>query len=200
MFSVKYFGKDNYIRQRKRVIYLESTEILRDEHVYIKKVLTGIRKQCIIIVNGGKVDFEIFTQIIDFARSFADKYHHQKEENHLFDIMADKLAKDIGTGPIQGMLTEHGFGRAYIYELEQALKRYQTGDMDAKVDIVGNAMGYVQMLSKHIEKEDTAIFLLAERRLDQSIQSKLDEDFNVIETQEENKKIRNKYIEFANSL
>lgn len=200
MFSVKYFGNDNYIRQRKRVIYLISTETLRDEHVYIKKVLAGIRKQCISIVNGGKVDAEIFTQIIDFVRSFADKYHHQKEENHLFDVMADELAKDIGTGPIQGMLTEHDFGRAYIYELEQALMKYKKGDMDAKVDIVGNAMGYVQMLSKHIEKEDTAIFSLAERRLDESIQNKLDNAFKAIESKEENKRIRNKYIEFANSL
>ncbi len=200
MFCKKYIGNDNYISQRKRVIYLKSADILRDEHVYIKKVLSSIRKQCISIVNGGKVDFEIFTQMIDFVRSFADKYHHQKEENHLFNVMADKLAKDIGTGPIEGMLTEHDFGRAYMYELEQALKKHQAGDMDAKVDIVGNAMGYVQMLSKHIEKEDTAIFSLAERRLDQTTQNKLDKDFNIIEAQEENKKLRNKYIKFADSL
>lgn len=179
---------------------MKSTDVLRNEHIYIKKVLAGIRKQCIGIVNGNKVDFQLFADIIDFVRNFADKYHHQKEENHLFNIMSDQLAKEIGTGPILGMLSEHDFGRAFIYELEQALKRHQEGDMDARVDIVGNAIAYEQMLLKHIDKEDNAIFSLAERRLDQDILSKLEKDFEDIERMQENERIRNKYIEFANSL
>ncbi|OGO78472.1 MAG: hypothetical protein A2Y23_05070 [Clostridiales bacterium GWB2_37_7] len=179
---------------------MKSTDILRNEHIYIKKVLAGIRKQCIEIVNGSKVDFEIFEEIIDFVRSFADKYHHQKEENHLFNIMSEQLAKDIGTGPILGMLSEHDFGRAFIYELEQALKRHKDGDMDARVDIIGNAIAYEQMLLRHIDKEDNAIFSLAERSLDPSILSMLDKDFEDIEIMKENEKLRTRYIEFANSL
>lgn len=179
---------------------MKSTDVLRNEHIYIKKVLAGIRKQCIGIVNGNKVDFELFENIIDFVRNFADKYHHQKEENHLFNIMAEQLAKDIGSGPIEGMLTEHDFGRAHIYELEQALKRHKEGDMDARVDIIAHAMGYEQMLTKHIDKEDNAIFSLAERRLDSETLDKLDINFSEIESEKENESIRNKYIEFANSL
>ena len=179
---------------------MKSTDVLRNEHIYIKKVLAGIRKQCINIVNGNKVDTEVFEKVIDFVRSYADKYHHQKEEKHLFNVMADQLAKDIGAGPIEGMLTEHDFGRSYIYELEQALKRYKDGDMDARVDIVGNAMGYEQLLTKHIDKEDNAIFNLAERKLDSEILGRLDKDFQDIEAIKENEDIRNKYIDFANSL
>lgn len=179
---------------------MKSTDVLRNEHIYIKKVLVSIRKQCIGIVNGNKVDFELFEKIIDFVRSFADKYHHQKEENHLFNVMSDQLGKDIGTAPILGMLSEHDFGRAFIYELEQALKRHKDGDMDARVDIIGNAMGYEQLLSKHIDKEDNAIFNLAERKLDQQTLSKLEKDFQDIEAIKENKDVRNKYIEFADSL
>jgi hemerythrin-like domain-containing protein len=179
---------------------LKSTDVLRNEHIYIKKVLAGIRKQCIEIVNGNKVDLEVFEKVIDFVRSYADKYHHQKEEKHLFNIMADQLAKDIGPGPIEGMLTEHDFGRSYIYELEQALKRYKDGDMDARVDIIGFAMGYEHLLTKHIDKEDNAIFNLAERKLDSEVLHKLDKDFEEIEAAKENEDIRNKYIEFANSL
>lgn len=179
---------------------MKSTDILRNEHVYIKKVLEGMRKHCISIVNGGKVDFELFAKMIDFVRNFADKYHHQKEEKHLFNVMVEHLANVVGAGPIEGMLTEHDFGRAYMYELEQALKRHQEGDMDAKVDVVGYAMSYVHMLTKHIDKEDKAVFSLAERKLDQSTLGKLDEDFDHIEADHENEKTRNKYIEFANSL
>jgi hemerythrin-like domain-containing protein len=56
------------------------------------------------------------------------------------------------------------------------------------------------MLLKHIDKEDNAIFNLAERKLDSSILNKLDKDFEDIEAMTENEKTRNKYIEFANSL
>lgn len=179
---------------------MKSTDVLRNEHVYIKKVLAGIRKQCILIVNGEKVNLVLFAQIIDFVRNYADKYHHQKEENHLFNVMSEQLAKDIGTGPILGMLSEHDFGRAFIYELEQALRRYENGDLDARVDIIGNAIAYEQMLLKHIDKEDNAIFNLAERSLSHDIFRKLDKDFEDIEAVTENEKIRNKYIEFANTL
>ncbi len=72
--------------------------------------------------------------------------------------------------------------------------------MDARVDIIGNAMGYEQLLSKHIDKEDNAIFNLAERKLDQQTLSKLEKDFQDIEAIKENKDVRNKYIEFADSL
>jgi hemerythrin-like domain-containing protein len=179
---------------------LKSTDVLRNEHIYIKKVLAGIRKQCIGIINGNKVDFDLFAEIIDFVRNFADKYHHQKEEDHLFNVMSDQLAKDIGPGPILGMLSEHDFGRAFIYELEQALKRHKDGDMDARVDIIGNAMAYEQLLLRHIDKEDNAIFSLAERSLDQNTLSKLDKDFEDIEAAQENEKLRNRYMDFANSL
>ena len=179
---------------------MKSTDVLRNEHIYIKKVLAALRKECISIVNGNKVDFEVFEKVIDFVRNYADKYHHQKEEQHLFNVMAEQLVKDIGAGPIEGMLTEHDFGRSYIYELEQALKRYKDGDMDARVDIVGNAMGYEQLLTKHIDKEDNAIFNLAERKLDATVLGKLDKDFEEIEAIQENENIRNKYIDFANSL
>ena len=72
--------------------------------------------------------------------------------------------------------------------------------MDARVDIVGNAMGYEQLLIKHIDKEDNAIFNLAERKLDSAILSKLDKDVGDIEAMKDNENLRNKYIEFANSL
>lgn len=42
---------------------MKSTDVLRNEHIYIKKVLVGIRKQCISIVNGNKVDSAILGKL-----------------------------------------------------------------------------------------------------------------------------------------
>ncbi len=179
---------------------MNSIKILKDEHVYIKMVLAGIRKECIKIVNGGSVDHELFYQIIDFVRNYADKYHHQKEENHLFNVMSEELAPLMGSGPITGMLVEHDFGRAHIYDLEQALKANKNGNNDAKVDIIASAIGYAQMLLKHIDKEDNAIYNFAERSLSSHTLDKLNQDFVNIENDTQNIAIRDKYISFAKSL
>jgi hemerythrin-like domain-containing protein len=179
---------------------MKSIDILVEEHRYIKLVLGAIRKQCIAVVHGGKVDFQLFYGIIDFVRNFADKYHHKKEEDRLFNIMAEQLGLGVASGPIAGMLVEHDIGRSHIMDLEKALKECELGNMDAKVDIIANAIGYEQLLLKHIDKEDNAIYRHAEKRLSKETLEKLDVEFEEIEADRENTAVRNKYMEFAKGL
>jgi hemerythrin-like domain-containing protein len=179
---------------------MRSIDILVEEHKYIKMVLKEIRRQCIIIVRGGEVEFKTFYNVIDFVRNYADKYHHKKEEDRLFNVMAEQLGLGVEAGPIAGMLVEHNIGRAHIMELEKALKECEKGNMDARVDIIANAIGYEQLLAKHIDKEDNAIYRHAERRLSEETLEKLDAEFEAVEKDSDNIAIRNKYIEFAEGL
>jgi len=179
---------------------MKSIDILVEEHKYIKMVLKEIRRQCIVIVQGGNIDFQLFYNVIDFVRNFADKYHHKKEEDRLFNIMAEHLGLGVESGPIAGMLIEHDLGRAHIMDLEKALKECEKGNMDARVDIIANAIGYEQMLLKHIDKEDNAIYKHAERRLSKDTLEKLDIEFEAVEKDSQNTLTRNKYIGFAKGL
>jgi hemerythrin-like domain-containing protein len=179
---------------------MKSIDILVEEHKYIKMVLKEIRRQCIEIVRGGEIDFQLFYNIIDFVRNFADKYHHKKEEDRLFNVMAEQLGLGVESGPIAGMLVEHDIGRAHIADLEKALKECEKGNMDAKVDIIANAVGYERLLIKHIDKEDNAIYKHAEKSLSKDILGKLDKEFEAVEKDSQNTATRNKYIEFAKSL
>lgn len=178
---------------------MDAVDILINEHVYIKKVLAAIKRDCEQLVEGKNVDINFYRQIIDFVRNFADKYHHQKEENMLFNIMSEKN-EALKTGAIQGMLLEHDLGRMYIRNLEDALNKYKNGDKRQKAYIVANAICYAMLLEGHIEKEDNAVYMTARRVLDKKTQEKLTEEYEKIEMEEENIKFRNKYIEFANSL
>ena len=179
---------------------MKSIDILVEEHKYIKMVLKEIRRQCIAIIHGGKVEFQLFYNVIDFVRNFADKYHHKKEEDRLFNIMAEQMGLGVASGPIAGMLIEHDIGRAHIMDLEKALKDCENGNMDAKVDIIANAIGYEQLLLKHIDKEDNAIYKHAEKHLPKETLEELDAEFEAVERDSENTAIRNKYMEFAMSL
>jgi hemerythrin-like domain-containing protein len=114
--------------------------------------------------------------------------------------MAEQLGLGVESGPIAGMLIEHDLGRAHILDLENALRECEKGNMDARVDIIANAIGYEQLLLKHIDKEDNAIYKHAERRLSKETLEKLDLEFEAVEKDKENTAIRNRYIEFAKGL
>lgn len=186
-------------QNNNEVIVMDAIDILINEHVYIRKVLSAIRKDCEEIVEGKEVDVKFYRQVIDFVRNFADKYHHQKEEKKLFNIMSDKDV-NLKTGPIMGMLIEHDMGRMYISNLEQALDEYDRGDKKKKAYIVANALGYEMLLDKHIEKEDSTIYMIARRRLDQGVQENLTKEFEEIENDKVNVELREKYIKFAENL
>jgi hemerythrin-like domain-containing protein len=63
---------------------MNSIALMMDEHKYIKRGLVVIRKMCIAILKGDEVAFEDFNKIIEFVRNYADKHHHNKEEEILF--------------------------------------------------------------------------------------------------------------------
>jgi hemerythrin-like domain-containing protein len=176
-------------------------DVLINEHVYIKIVLKAVKKVSVDLMNGGEVDDELYRNIIDFVRNFADKYHHQKEENYLFNRMSESPKNNAAAhAPIQGMLLEHDIGRKYISNLEKALNDYKSGNKDSKVNIISYGIVYTDLLEDHIFKEDNVIFQYALRVIDEDEAKFLEKEFNNIEEDVENTKIRKKYIEFAEDL
>lgn len=176
---------------------MDAIDILINEHNNIKKVLSAISRDCEELVEGKPVDIGFYKDVIDFVRNYSDKYHHQKEEKKLFNIMAE-INTNIKNGPIMGMLMEHDLGRMYIKNLDEAISEYDNGNKKKKAYIVANALSYAEHLRKHIDKEDTAIYMMARRQIDVKAQELLTKEFEEIENEISNKKIRDKYEEFAN--
>lgn len=178
---------------------MDAIDILVNEHANIKKVIRAIKKDCEGLADGNDADPEFYREVIDFARSYTDKYHHRKEEKRLFSLMGD-MDPNIKRGPVMGMLLEHDLGRSYLGELELAVEDYEKGDKSKKAYIIASALSYAVMLEKHIEKEDTTIYMLARRMLDAEAQQKLTEEFQEIERDDVSTKVREKYTEFVNRI
>lgn len=176
---------------------MDAMDILINEHVYIKKVLVGVKKDCEELAEGKEVNIGLYREIIDFVRNYADKYHHQKEEKDLFNLLSETDEK-LKNGPIRGMLLEHDMGRFYIRNLEENLEQYENGHKNRKAYIIANALSYATMLDEHINKEDNVLYAMAKRVLDKKTQEKLLEEFIKLEEYESNREIREKYIKFAN--
>lgn len=179
---------------------MDAIKIMVDEHKYIKRMLTVIRKACIGIMNGREIDYKDFEDMIDFVRNYADKHHHGKEEKLLFNRMVDEIGGAAEKVVNFGMLIEHDLGRNYIKQLEEALTKVKEGEIDAKVDVIANAISYTHLLHKHIDTEDNVVYSLAKRALSDESLNKITNECEKFEEEMRREGIQEKYIKILENL
>ena len=139
------------------------------------RTLDGI---CIKLQRGIEVPPETLLQLIDFIRTYADGFHHAKEEAHLFPALErNGVPRDAGI--IGMMLEEHEAGRAFIAELAFAAGLYETGDPRTVRRFVLAAWRYMELLTMHIHKEENALFVIADEVLDDEALALLSEAFEM---------------------
>jgi hemerythrin-like domain-containing protein len=179
---------------------MDAIELMMDEHKYIKRALGVIRKMSIAVLDGQETPFEDFKRIIEFVRNYADKHHHNKEEEILFKKMREDIGEALVDAPISGMLVEHDLGRLFMKSLEEALERVKNGDMDSRVDVIANSIGYADLLNRHIDKEDKVIYTFAKRALKADALNYVNESCEAVEETAEKENVQNKYISIVEEL
>ncbi len=173
-----------------------SVELMVHEHDNILKLLTVMRKACCNVLDGEEVNEADFRLMIDFARNYADKHHHGKEEQILFAEMTQHLGQ-IAVNLIQhGMLVEHDLGRLHISEMETALNQYQQSpETKYKLEIIAGAAGYANLLERHIGKENEIVYTYAEKNLAPELLVSVDERVKEFEQKAEQNQVQNKYLQ-----
>jgi len=159
-----------------------ATQILRDEHEAILKMLDVSERVAQQFDRGGKVRPEVLADLLEFFRVFADRCHHTKEEELLFPLLERKGIPREG-GPVGVMLHEHEEGRALIKKLAEAAEAYREGKEGAALRWSEAAQAYAQLLRGHIFKENNVLFPMAERILTAEEQAQLAEDFERLEVE-----------------
>jgi len=144
---------------------------LVDEHVLIKRWIALIPE----VVKNLDVESEegrrLILDGIDMIRSYADKYHHAKEEDILFKYFDEEA--DI----IKVMYEDHTRGRGLVKEMLAALEK-----MDAKT-IAANLMAYRELLTEHIRKEDEILYPWMDDQLSTHQVGELFAKFNEVDRQ-----------------
>jgi hemerythrin-like domain-containing protein len=112
--------------------------------------------------------------LVSFLKIFADKCHHGKEENYLFEEMVKAGVPNKG-GPIGVMLLEHQKGREYIALMSKSLAANQLNEFKI------HATHYSDLLTNHITKENNVLFTMADKILNEAKQDKLFEKFEAFE-------------------
>lgn len=126
-------------------------ELVR-EHALIKRWLALIPRFAATIDLESEADRQLVRDGVDFFCTFADRFHHAKEEDILFTRFEE------GQPMIDVMLADHDEGRAHVQGMLEALERR---DREALVE---HLEGYRAVLSQHIMKEDEILYPWMDRQ------------------------------------
>jgi len=126
-----------------------ATADLRHEHEVILRALAVLQRLGDRLASGRPVSHATVAELVQLLRTFADRCHHGKEEDHLFPAMRAKGAGDA----LPVFLEEHEEGRRYLRTL---------GSDAASAERAAAARRYVGMLRDHIQRENEVLFPLAD--------------------------------------
>jgi len=158
------------------------TQILRNEHELILKVLGSFETMLNRVEAGTPPDRDFFSKAVDFLQGFADRYHHEKEERHLFPAMAQAGLPEEG-GPVGVMLDEHDQGRAHIKGMVTAIGEIADRPDQGTAGILEHGRAYVELLKGHIRKENEILFPMADRVIGPEKMQDLTRAFDGVETE-----------------
>lgn len=180
---------------------MDSIKLLVAEHDNILRMLDVVHAASLKILEGVPVETSDFWHIVDFIRKYADKTHHGKEEAYLFKVMTDELGAMGENLVSHGMMVEHDIARLYVSDLDAGLKAYeQKPTSKAKLSILVAAGSYEQLLRRHIQKENDAVFPFGERSLSKHSAQWVEEQVSVFENDLANAEEREHQLSMLNEL
>jgi hemerythrin-like domain-containing protein len=153
------------------------TQILKNEHDVILKVLDSFEGMLKKVEEGTAPDPDFFGKSVEFFQGFADGWHHAKEEDCLFPAM-EKAGLPPEGGPVGMMLEEHDQGREYVREIKRSI---EDTPAEAKKILLDNGWAFLQLLRAHIHKENEILFPLADRAIAADAMRVLSRDFEAAE-------------------
>jgi hemerythrin-like domain-containing protein len=151
---------------------ISAVSVLSGEHRVILQVLAVVEAMAHASALTRQIATTDAREALEILRLFADRCHHGKEEDILFPALEALVP---GFGPTQVMRAEHVDGRALIRGIGAAI------DSCDAAAFTTAALGYVELLRAHIEKEDEILFRMAQDMLSPEQDAALLDEFRRIE-------------------
>jgi hemerythrin-like domain-containing protein len=141
---------------------VDPIETLTGEHALIVRYLDILSAAHDRIAQGRAVPVTFFENGLRFARGFMDEYHHFKEEDVMFALLAKKEDGDIGD-ELALLRNQHDLGRALVNEMAYAVEGYGVDESIKTALMLKGLAAFTSLLREHIQLEERLIFPLARR-------------------------------------
>ncbi len=136
-----------------RILYSTPIQTLVDEHGLIKRFIALIPSITTALDLATEEGRSTMAMGIDMIRSYADRFHHAKEEDILFGYT------DEGSEMIRIMYEDHKAARAHVQAM---IRGVDARDTEA---VAKHLIAYGALLSQHIKKEDEILYPFIDRGL-----------------------------------
>jgi hemerythrin-like domain-containing protein len=142
----------------------KAIEIIQREHRNVSAVLHCLDSVLRdIATRGTKPDFQLLDEIFRYLSSFLFRFHHPKEDLHLFSAL--RLHCPEAVEVLDELEEEHRHGDELIENCRNALHDYRRGSAAAFSALREATEAYLDLEATHILKEEREIIPLAERTL-----------------------------------
>jgi len=166
--------------------YSPPMQKLVNEHKLIKRLVALIPKQIEQIDLESSECREQILAMVDFIRSYADKYHHAKEEDLLFKYFDENL--DI----IQVMYEDHTSARNHVKAIVEGVEKKD------QASVKEHLAAYHELLPEHIKREDEILYVWMDRNLSTTQVGELFSKFTQVDNSELG--VQEKYETFVEEL
>jgi len=136
---------------------MRAVMMLKEEHRLILGFLDHLKLAGERIVKTENPPRAFFDEALSFARQFADKFHHYKEEEIMFRILAQKHDGALDA-ELEQLKQQHVQCRNFVSAMADALDGFEAGKQSQTRALHRNLQEYVTSLRRHIDHENVRFF------------------------------------------
>jgi hemerythrin-like domain-containing protein len=153
-----------------------AVDIIRTEHRSLASVLQTLQYLARCIRDQGSApDYELLRLIVDYIEGFQQRFHHPKEDEHLFRaVHARSRAGDTVLAELEA---QHAEGDGWIRNLRDAIHRLQASGGKGATDFAKAVDTYADFHWHHMRLEEDELMPLAQRVLSEEDWREIDAAF-----------------------
>jgi hemerythrin-like domain-containing protein len=168
------------LKTAERETHMNPKDALREEHGETMKMLLVLQRFSKKLVDSREVEAKDLEALIEFFEIYVDRCHHGKEEQHLFPALSRARSAEIDS-LISSLVDDHRQARLDMEQMKfDAGTLHSCTAADRKAFSEG-AEHYVELVRKHIRKENSALLPLIEAKLSETDRLQLAEQFHELE-------------------
>lgn len=138
--------------------------IIRGEHLALATALRALERYLApAIEHGLKPNHDLFGTILAYIERFTDRFHHPKEDEHLFRSV--RARTDRADAALLDLQHDHATGAARLQALHESLRRAQSGSGADLAEFAGRLRRYAASEESHIRKEHEIVIPIARETL-----------------------------------
>jgi hemerythrin-like domain-containing protein len=155
---------------------ITAIEILVQEHILIRQFLDNLALAVEKLEEEERLPRQFFEKAVAFARHFAGRFHHFKEEYVMFGLLAQKKNGELDA-KCDSLRFQHERGRDHIIEIANSIEGYSKGEDISTITLLENMAAYISLLRKHIHTEDFVLFPMIHEEVSEIENQALLEEF-----------------------